>query len=110
VTCPTGYYNEATGWVCLPCEGSCASCNGATKNDCLSCASNLFLNILVGNAGECIETCAAPLYGEASLRKCLACHPSCATCSQKASNCTSCTTYPDPGTNVFLSNGACVIA
>jgi proprotein convertase subtilisin/kexin type 5 len=70
VTCPSGYYNDPA-WVCLPCEGSCKSCNGATKDDCLSCESDLYLNILAGSAGECIETCPDSYYGEVSLGKCL---------------------------------------
>lgn len=40
--CPTGYYFD--DFVCMPCDSSCATCNGPGENDCLTCTGTLVLN------------------------------------------------------------------
>ncbi|CAG9320645.1 unnamed protein product [Blepharisma stoltei] len=50
-TCNDSYYWDSTNQVCTPCQSSCATCDGGTSSDCLSCTGSYYLN------GVCYTTC-----------------------------------------------------
>ena len=79
--CNNYYYWNGT--KCSPCYSSCLSCSGPLISDCLVNATS--------NYGTCIagyfiqtSTCGITKY-----QNCIACDPSCLTCSN-STDCTSC--------------------
>jgi len=88
--CNAGYYCIGTscGNNCLPCDTSCATCNGGTSQDCQSCHSaNYYLDIINSAAAS----------GE-----CFVCYSTCKTCQGiKFSDCLSCYS------GSYLYNGVC---
>lgn len=57
LTCAVGLYS-ADGSACAPCDNTCASCDGPTAADCLSCKTAEYgLPVLSG--GTCLAACPA---------------------------------------------------
>ena len=84
---------------CLPCHGSCLSCSGPAKQDCLSCPAGTRLH------DYSCQSCALGNYYESMSNKCYKCHEGCSTCSGPlASDCMSCS-----DSNLHLDeNNTCV--
>ncbi|KAL4499150.1 hypothetical protein ABPG72_017052 [Tetrahymena utriculariae] len=83
--------------VCIDCDQSCQICNGSLSNNCLSCASPLFLNTdntckaIYSNTQKCVTTCPSKYFANTSNNTCSACHPTCNSCNGSLSNnCISC--------------------
>ena len=53
--CPLGEYKAANSGECLPCEGSCRTCWGASEYNCYTCLDGFFWMYYRG-AGKCL-TC-----------------------------------------------------
>lgn len=78
--CVAGKYLNVN--TCSDCDASCATCNGGTASNCLTCSSTS--TVLVGST-------------------CQACHTSCKTCTGVNSNqCASC------NNGFVLSSGSCI--
>lgn len=81
---------------CVKCHPSCASCSGPSANECTSCPSDAHIS---GRA--CVDECPR---GEFSLGgECHSCSPSCYTCSETRTSCTSC----DGSLSLVLLNSTC---
>lgn len=85
--CPNGYYTSATYTSyldkCNSCDNSCLTCNGPSKNQCLSCSAGKTLS-----SGTCSCTHGtSPLGGCFSTCK----DQGCQSCSTNASLCQTCT-------------------
>ena len=96
--CPLGSYKDQDR--CLPCHGSCHSCSGPSKEDCLSCPPGTRLR------DYSCQSCSLGYYFEGRIsNKCQRCHTSCSTCSGPLeSDCMSCSE-----TNLHLDeNNTCV--
>jgi len=95
--CPLGTYQEQNR--CLPCHGSCLSCSGPERINCLSCPAGTRLHDYI------CQSCALGTYYESLSNKCNKCHQGCSTCSGPlTSDCMSCM---DP--NLHLDeNNTCV--
>lgn len=82
VTCPDGMYPSAGN--CLNCTGLCSTClNGSY---CLSCTSIFY------SSGSCVvaSSCPSGTFANSNNLRCDSCTSPCATCSNSATNCTSC--------------------
>ena len=92
-----GTYQEQNR--CLPCHGSCLSCSGPERINCLSCPAGTRLHDYI------CQSCALGTYYESLSNKCNKCHQGCSTCSGPlTSDCMSCM---DP--NLHLDeNNTCV--
>ena len=74
--CPPMTYQNSTLGRCLDCNSTCVNCTGPSSQECTSCGSDSYLNVIIGteNIGECVK-----------------CDSSCRTCIGPTSNhCTSC--------------------
>ncbi|KAF9026747.1 growth factor receptor domain-containing protein [Hymenopellis radicata] len=109
--CPDGSFGDGSA-QCKSCDPACKTCNGATSNNCLTCASGTYVFngtcvsasstgvcdggslIADNNKGAC-DTCGA---------KCTSCQIAAFTTASTVDQlkCTACL----PGS--FLSNGACI--
>ncbi|GAA5829789.1 hypothetical protein JCM5353_002232 [Sporobolomyces roseus] len=112
-SCPSGSTVSEDGSSCQACDSSCSSCLPSLPSFCTSCStsSNLLLN------GTCLSTSSCPtgFFSSTSsplalpmnstsitpTTSCLACHPSCETCSDTSTNCLSC-----PASTPVLSKSA----
>ena len=67
LTCQEGYFFKNS--TCLPCDSSCLSCNGNSKNNCIKCSANLLLlnstcisdctyGYILNNFNSCVAKCA----------------------------------------------------
>ncbi|EDO32293.1 predicted protein, partial [Nematostella vectensis] len=74
------------------CSLTCATCNGPSPNDCLSCHPPLLLH-----NGKCVNFC--PLGWFKSVSVCKKCDASCRACAGSANQCTECA----PSQKVFQS-------
>ncbi|KAJ3723967.1 insulin-like growth factor binding protein [Lentinula raphanica] len=108
--CPDGSFGS--GSSCSPCSSSCQTCNGATSNDCIICASGSYAFngscITADSNGVCEGT---GLIADNNKKECDACGAKCTSCgisgfttasTVNQLQCTGCL----PGS--FLSNGTCV--
>ncbi|XP_032227541.1 proprotein convertase subtilisin/kexin type 6 isoform X2 [Nematostella vectensis] len=77
---------------CRSCSLTCATCNGPSPNDCLSCHPPLLLH-----NGKCVNFC--PLGWFKSVSVCKKCDASCRACAGSANQCTECA----PSQKVFQS-------
>jgi hypothetical protein len=92
--CRDGFFG--TWNQCSRCDSSCATCNGAGSNQCLTCPSS---STLV--SGFCRVNCGAGTFVN-NLNQCTPCDSSCANCSGPGNNlCTSCRS------GFTLRNGFC---
>ncbi|KAJ4474127.1 hypothetical protein C8J55DRAFT_537066 [Lentinula edodes] len=108
--CPDGSFSSGT--TCSSCSPSCQTCNGATSNDCIICASGSYAFngscITADSNGVCEGT---GLIADNDKKECDTCGAKCTSCGISGFNtastvnqlqCTGCL----PGS--FLSNGSCV--
>ncbi|CAG2058145.1 unnamed protein product [Timema podura] len=71
---------------CSPCHTTCATCNGSSETQCISCRSeHLSLD------GACLESCPSGYYAHRRRRECIHCPQRCATCGE--SGCLTCEPY-----------------
>jgi proprotein convertase subtilisin/kexin type 5 len=63
--------------MCITCDPTCLTCNGATATNCLSCDDPNDFRVL--NVDKC--DCKDGYYLNVATNKCLKCHYSCLTCN-----------------------------
>ena len=74
---------------CAECDSTCFSCSGPAEDQCVECS--LVRGAPYMHNGRCVSDCPDGTWTN-SLRECVACDPSCKTCSGPGSlACTSCT-------------------
>ncbi|KAL4508005.1 hypothetical protein ABPG72_021378 [Tetrahymena utriculariae] len=66
LTCPDNTYADSISMKCLPCDKSCATCNGGSNSNCTSC---LLPSVLYFS--QCIQNCPNPLYKDEDLKQCV---------------------------------------
>lgn len=82
--CSAGLYLPTGSTFCMPCDPSCALCNGSSNSDCIGCAPTF-----VQTGTTC--ACAAQQYVDPVTNNCKACHYSCLTCNgTTATDCLTC--------------------
>ena len=91
ITCPNGYYES--GGICVECDTTCATCNGTTAKDCITCEESRFFDL---STSSCLASCATGTFYDIDAESCADCSGECSKCSGSPSNCSSC---PD---NKFL--------
>lgn len=84
VSCPAGRYGNTTLRYCSSCDTMCATCNGGSKINCVSCpTSGTTFNYLL--LGMCVAStdCPAGTYADSTTYQCTSCPSSsnCSTCS-----------------------------
>lgn len=105
-SCPSNMFSDSG--KCTQCHPDCATCSGASFNQCLSCPSN---NPILTTAKRCVTTCAKTEYFDSSSGTCKSCDSSCGSCSGGGStsclSCASSTQVLRAGkcTNVDCGNG-----
>ena len=101
--CALTEFHSSNG-MCVACDASCASCNGAGSLACTSCNPSSALPTLYN--GHCLAACPAgsAWQGGGDGGVCLGCHSTCGSCNAPgdASACTTCTT----AAALFLPRGA----
>ncbi|KZT11145.1 uncharacterized protein LAESUDRAFT_670810 [Laetiporus sulphureus 93-53] len=108
--CPDGSFSNGT--TCVTCSTSCQTCNGATSNDCIICASGSYkLN------GSCVSTNSdgvcenSVMIGNNNKFECDSCPAKCTKCEIagfSAASTTNEATCTDCVAGYVLSDGACV--
>jgi hypothetical protein len=89
----------------LYCYPNCATCDGVTYYDCLTCPPGLVRKSPAAPKSEC-ECTDTKSYFDIQSKSCALCHTSCLTCSGPSSTeCTSCTAPA-----ALNSRGACICA
>lgn len=108
--CGVGRYTTVNQ-TCDDCHESCFSCSGPTADKCVECS--LVRGAPFKHNGRCVSSCPDGFWTN-SLRECVACDPSCQTCTGPGSlSCTSC--YPHkcaestcpPGLKPLLEISSC---
>ncbi|XP_034490855.1 furin-like protease 2 isoform X1 [Drosophila innubila] len=72
--CPLDTY-ETEENKCAYCHSSCATCNGATENDCITCRPSRY-----ALQNKCLNNCPDGHYADKKRLECLPCHEGCKTC------------------------------
>ncbi|KAL4476414.1 hypothetical protein ABPG74_010147, partial [Tetrahymena malaccensis] len=86
--CPLSYYQNQVNNQCSKCNSSCATCNGGSINNCLSC--NLPL-LFESSSNTCTSSCLNGQYMDMSSGTCMSCDLTCSTCTDGGVNgCSSC--------------------
>ncbi|KAL4493947.1 hypothetical protein ABPG72_021964 [Tetrahymena utriculariae] len=86
--CPLSYYKNTTNNQCSKCNSSCATCNGGSIYNCLSCNIPLYFEPLTNT---CVSSCLSGQYKDTLTDTCLKCDSTCSTCSIGGANgCSSC--------------------
>ena len=103
VQCPIGFGDPFSGFcvdscligtypfnnTCAKCDSTCASCQGSSPNQCLSCISGLFLQS--NSPSSCLSSCPIQKYPSNINSICLSCDGSCTSCvGPSANQCLSC--------------------
>ena len=119
LTCPSGWWGDITDNLCKQCyqdSGSspytCATCNGVSSNNCLSCNTGTFLD---PTTNTCLSSCPTGYYGDTEDNKCKLCYissdpstdimKSCKECLGPSKiQCTSC----NPGNYFHSVNNTCL--
>ncbi|XP_062140559.1 furin-like protease 2 isoform X2 [Drosophila sulfurigaster albostrigata] len=73
--CPLDSY-ETEENKCAYCHSSCATCNGATENDCITCRPSRY-----AWQNKCLNNCPEGHYADKKRLECLPCHEGCKSCS-----------------------------
>lgn len=60
---------------CAYCHSSCATCNGATEQDCITCRPSRY-----AWQNKCLNNCPDGYYADKKRLECLPCHEGCKTC------------------------------
>ena len=105
--CPSGTFADPVTQACLPCDATCAECQGAGATGCTACRSighHAFLAPIArdGSFGMCVSGCPDSMHADAK-RQCRHCHESCKSCSGPGS--TACTACED---NTCGEHGVCL--
>ena len=96
-SCPSNSFSSSGS--CIPCHPDCATCSGASFNQCSSCSANR----PVLTSGRCLSTCSKTQYFDKTSSTCQSCDSSCSSCSGPGpSNCLACS-----NSNQVLRSGAC---
>ena len=61
---------------CNPCDPTCATCDGYTYADCLTCKSGYFFQ-----GGACVNICSPGYYTDVDEGKCKPCKANCINCN-----------------------------
>ncbi|KAL4493949.1 hypothetical protein ABPG72_021966 [Tetrahymena utriculariae] len=111
-SCPDGTYPNSTGNICSQCDSSCATCNGGTSSNCLSCTyptryfqpyssqcvtkcnskyktnclSCSGSNFFDSAANSCVVSCPKGTYKNQSKNICSPCDDNCTTCNGPNTN------------------------
>jgi hypothetical protein len=115
-SCPSNTFSSSG--ACISCHPDCATCSGASFNQCTSC--NKALPVLT--SGRCLATCSQNQYFDTTSSTCQSCDSSCASCSGAGPNsCLACSSSSQvlrggtctsanctSGTSVVPSLGACL--
>lgn len=119
IACPAGYYKNNLALTCDPCDSSCKTCSGPTKDECFSCNDGYYLlpssttcsttgpatGYFLNNIGNIASPCA---------HECLSCtgftNTECLSCSpgfvlQPPSTCT---TSCSSGYYLYTPNNTCL--
>lgn len=72
------------GGLCKPCHSTCETCDGPTEHACVTCSNPLILQ-----GTRCVAECEKGSYHDKTLRTCVPCLHTCASCMSKT-NCTEC--------------------
>lgn len=85
--CPTiGYVTSSTN--CLACDSTCATCNGISASNCVTCASGYYLS-----SSTCRLVCPGGTYPNSTTQQCQSCDGSCTYCfGSTINNCSQCIT------------------
>ncbi|EDW00125.1 furin-like protease 2 isoform X2 [Drosophila grimshawi] len=81
--CPLDTY-ETEENKCAYCHSSCATCNGATENNCITCRPSRY-----AWQNKCLNNCPDGFYADKKRLECLPCHDGCKSCSSNGI-CTEC--------------------
>ena len=108
--CPSTHYNveniqypglTSNGRLCRICDDTCATCDGPSNSDCLSCKSAIVLD-QQQNLASCLSTCSQPSLP--NNQTCKFCHAECNGCfGPTSADCVSC-----KGKSMVNSNGQAV--
>ena len=99
-SCPSDTFSSSGS--CIKCHPDCATCSGASFNQCNSCPPSRPVRM----NGRCLSTCSRTQYFDSSTSTCQACDSSCSSCSGPgSSNCLACS-----GSSQILRGGSCVSA
>ncbi|KAL4464822.1 hypothetical protein ABPG74_011383 [Tetrahymena malaccensis] len=106
-TCSSSYYKDDLTMKCLKCNTNCLECTQNQPNFCSQCVDGNYLTI---GTGLCVSDCGQGQWGNNTNWTCQLCDSSCYTCSQSATNCTSCpsTSCLSCSSPLFLKNYACI--
>ena len=94
--CQGGFYSD--GSQCLACDHTCATCNGGSSSNCLSCAYPLGLSL-----NQCLSVCNSGFYLNPQTLNCSMCDITCKQCQNQSNLCLSC------NTNYYLYSSSCLI-
>jgi proprotein convertase subtilisin/kexin type 5 len=106
--CPTATYPNSTLFACRPCDVSCATCNGPSSSNCLTCATvvsggTTTIYYLAIGASGCATTCPDGQFKNSAIPNyCQQCSSLCVLCQGSANICTSCPT------GFYLSGNTCL--
>ena len=67
---------ETESCMCGKCYEKCATCNGLSENNCVSCPEGYWMT----TDGTCVETCPNGSYPRDDAPFCQCCHDLCTTC------------------------------
>ncbi|XP_030564588.1 furin-like protease 2 isoform X4 [Drosophila novamexicana] len=81
--CPLNTF-ETEENKCTYCHSSCATCNGATENNCITCRPSRY-----AWQNKCLNNCPDGFYADKKRLECLPCHEGCKSCSSNGI-CTEC--------------------
>ncbi|PPQ82360.1 hypothetical protein CVT25_008321 [Psilocybe cyanescens] len=99
-TCPSNTFTSSGS--CLKCHPDCASCSGASFNQCSTCPPER----PVLTNGRCLPTCSKAQFFDTTSSSCQACDSSCSSCSGSGpANCLACASATQ-----ILRAGSCVSA
>ncbi|KAJ7676455.1 insulin-like growth factor binding protein [Mycena rosella] len=99
-TCPANTFSASGS--CLTCHPDCASCSGASFNQCSSCPPSR----PVLTNGRCLPTCSKTQFFDPTSSTCITCDASCSSCSGSGpSQCLACASADQ-----VLRVGTCVAA
>ncbi|KCV69782.1 hypothetical protein H696_03227 [Fonticula alba] len=107
--CPGGLFGCPGTGGCSACPEHCAACRPASgppggppcQAECTACAPGFHLS---PGASSCVEACPPGEFLPAGGQACQTCDPACASCVERADNCTACAR---PGAWLDLGSGMC---
>ncbi|XP_074062783.1 proprotein convertase subtilisin/kexin type 5 isoform X2 [Macrotis lagotis] len=86
--CGPGFYSDTEIGECEPCHKTCKTCTGLGCDKCSSCKEDL--QLVNGKCVDPSKTSGQDTFGSGNWRKHQLCDPSCKTCNESATGCTSC--------------------